>query len=253
MCDCIFFTHPRRMLYDCVLPWGGDAGTISSVSAATTLTACTVCAYGSYQASAGQSACISCAGSTYSAGGINPCSSVIPIVLYDNFGAGYCHPSVTGGMKSTDCRLPINSGYYIYCASTAGYTDDSPGGGGPIRRLFEEEEFALAIPYSTAGGSVPSGQTAFTDQFGVEVHTVITEYCSLCPSGAYCPGSNGITYRCPAGTSQSLTGQQSCTSCSAGYYSSTGASACTQCAAGQFAVFAGTSQCSTCVAGEKSI
>ncbi|MCB0533908.1 MAG: choice-of-anchor D domain-containing protein [Lewinellaceae bacterium] len=76
---------------------------------------------------------------------------------------------------------------------------------------------------------------------------------TLCPEGTYCPGGTTAAIPCPAGTSQGLTGQQTCVACPPGYFSSTiGAVACTACAAGEYSDVPGSVICTACPYGTTS-
>ena len=248
-------------------------GTYSSISAASS---CTACSGGtSFQPSEGQTGCNTCSGCgagqyrsvqcTPTANTVcSPCSSCpagsyVEVACRSEYDT-QCNPCTAGTSYSTSansgactrcstCAVgkiktgPCTTTHDVVCRDTLGSCCEQCRDG----YFYNSGDFLEAsnCPYFCGGGLCKAGSYA-------EIFTC--KYCVSCVAGSYCVGD--ISTFCPAGTYSPVNSQSSCLACTEGtnYASGTGSRSCTAytvCQPGSWVSQAPTTtsdrQCTACI------
>jgi len=194
---------------------------------------CTPCPAGTYNNNAGgnsSSACMQCPTGGYSQPSASFCS--LCILGYTN------NPAVLHSDNTTCTACPMGTyGYYGVC---------KPCPSGQYSNISAAAQCFNCPPGYSASESIecyvcPAG----TRSSGCALN------CTTCAAGYYSLAGSTDCQKCPVGTSTNgLTGQSTCSNCTAGFYNSKdAASTCSSCPAGTYSSTAGSSNCQQCTPG----
>jgi hypothetical protein len=190
------------------------AGTFNPSSNSASISACHLCASGSFGDSAGAASCSICAAGKYNPSPGGASSAACLPCPEGTYGA-------TAGLTTAACTGPCSAGYYCPAGSTSATQIACPSG---------------SYCMEGARASCPPGTTSASNATELSA-------CAPCPAGSYCPGGaasipcpagsfsataafTATCSRCPMGTFAAAAGALNCTACPSGNRSGAGAAYC---------------------------
>ena len=189
--------------------------------------------------------CTECAAGTYSIG--TSCTNCVPGKYQDQKGQTSCKNCIGGGGTSGQYQDDYGATGCKHCS----YTDVYSNGGADQCTLCTR--IANTLTTFDVSCTTSSNQRPTKCKIGYEIEPINEKTCTACPvgkdirgnsNGGYCSDCAAGRYGyelegvsrctdCPAGFSQSQTGNTSCSACLAGFsQSETGQSLCTSCGSG---------------------
>jgi len=215
-------------------------------SSITGVSACSLCAAGTFTNSAGSLSCTICGVGKYAVAGSSFCSSCIPGTYEPNSQSPSClncPAGNTSASSATSCfacatgSVAVSGAPSCTMCTAGSYSDVNQDaclscGPGTYSNMSAQTTCKnCAIGYYQSG----SGVSACTGCSPGQISTVVgSASCTNCAAGFSSSGSGSTCTQCTPGTNASIAGSPSCAPCAAGTFSGPGALYCISCSLGQY-------------------
>ena len=212
----------------------------------------TKCGSGTYLVN---NTCANCAAGYYSAGGVNSCSAC-SAGTFSTGGAGSCttcpsgYTSASAATAQNKCYISVSTGKYIASAGSSSQSTCAAGTSKAAHTVYYGSTSSCSTcsagTYSTSGaGSCTTCPSGYTSAAGATAQNKC--YISVGTGKYIASAGSSSQSTCAAGTSKAAHtvyygSTSSCSTCSAGTYSTSGAGSCTTCPSGYTSASGATAQ-----------